>query len=53
MLRGCGGHTAGADAAKSFTGFQARCKIGSEFQERICFPGSWQACVTRQEPIRP
>ena len=42
-----------ADAAKSCTGFQARCKIGSEFQERICFPGSWQVCVTRQEPIRP
>lgn len=53
MLRGCGGHAARADAAKSFTGFQARCKIGSEFQERICFPGSWQVCVTRQEPIHP
>lgn len=26
----------------SFTEFQARCKIVSVFQERICFPGSWQ-----------
>lgn len=53
MLQGRGGHAAGADAAKSFTGFQARCKIGFEFQEIICFPGSWQVRVMGQEPIRP
>lgn len=48
---GVWGHAAGADAAKSFTGFQARCKIDLSSRKEL-LPREL-ASVTRQEPIRP